>query len=69
MFSAVALVAFSFAGMANTGGEEKLEIFNTQSAEEHKNCREYANHNASLELEAYGYMTLTDFVLTIIYAY
>ena len=25
MFSAVALVAFSFAGMANTGGEEKLE--------------------------------------------
>lgn len=26
MFSAIALVAFSFAGMANTGGEEKLEI-------------------------------------------
>lgn len=26
MFSAVALVAFSFAGMANTGGEEKLEF-------------------------------------------
>jgi hypothetical protein len=26
MFSAVALVAFSFAGMANTGGEEKLNI-------------------------------------------
>lgn len=24
MFSAVALIAFSFAGMANTGGEEKL---------------------------------------------
>lgn len=26
MYSAVALVAFSFAGMANTGGEEKLEM-------------------------------------------
>lgn len=26
MFSAVALIAFSFAGMANTGGEEKLEM-------------------------------------------
>ena len=25
MFSAVALIAFSFAGMANTGGEEKLK--------------------------------------------
>ena len=26
MFSAVTLIAFSFAGMANTGGEEKLEF-------------------------------------------
>jgi hypothetical protein len=28
MFSAVALIAFSFACMANTGGEEKLELNN-----------------------------------------
>ena len=26
IYNAVALVAFSFAGMANTGGEEKIEL-------------------------------------------
>jgi hypothetical protein len=67
MFSAVALVAFSFIGMANTGGEEKLELIETLKLTEHSNCRDYGNQNALIELETFGAMTLTDFVLTVMY--
>jgi hypothetical protein len=42
MFSAVALIAFSFAGMANTGGEEKLNMKNliSDTIENDTNCLE-----------------------------
>ena len=67
IYSAVALVAFSFAGMANTGGEEKIELIESLNLLEHTNCRDYGNQNALIELEAYGSMSMIDFVSAIIY--
>jgi hypothetical protein len=67
MFSAVALIAFSFAGMANTGGEEKLnneelktEIQESDNDSNKKSCGlQYLEdferlENAGLTFEAAG---------------
>jgi hypothetical protein len=55
MFSAVALIAFSFAGMANTGGEEKIDQKELeQEVAIRTNCDALAN--AVMDLyESFGY--------------
>lgn len=62
MFSAVALIPFSFSGMANTGVEEKLEIKELQLDNfKVPGCREYAIANAVVESNAFGGYSGDDF--------
>jgi hypothetical protein len=70
MFSAVALIAFSFAGMANTGGEEKLNkeiyLLKTNNVEtislKKLNCQDFVFMMIDAIGEQYQNMTDTEAV-------